>query len=255
MTTVQSQTLFQPMPAAVAMDIDPADLVEAESCHGSCSSSFSCRTRLTGVCTARAELGEVQQVLQEEEELEEDEANGERDEEEGRDSFLQLQVSVSAATGECGDTRAQEGEVADCMAGEEPGAPDRGDMDSSLSQVGGSEEIEMRAALASEAAEGGGTGGELPFSKQLISFSLFGKLPPKSSKYRQLQTNLSYCNTLQNLLVSRATMDRVPEFQDSRGPEHLQKYSSDALLRSFFHRSGWHWSVCCRNSTKRYQHL
>ena len=45
------------------------------------------------------------------------------------------------------------------------------------------EENEVGAGLASEAAEGGGSGGELPFSKQLISFSLFGRLSPKSSKW------------------------------------------------------------------------
>ena len=191
MTTVQSQAMFQSIPAAVAMDIDPADFVEAENCHSSSSSSFNCRAHINGVCTtARAGIEEVHHVLQqqeeEEEEEEEDEANGEREEEERRGSFMQLQASVSAATGECGNALAQEGEVAGCMAGSEPGPQERGHQETSLGQVGGSDENETRAALASEAAEGGGSGGELPFSKHLISFSLFGKLPAKSSKCKNL---------------------------------------------------------------------
>ncbi len=39
-------------------------------------------------------------------------------------------------------------------------------------------------SLASEAAEPGGDGGELPFSRELITFSLFGKMPAKFSKCR-----------------------------------------------------------------------
>ena len=36
--------------------------------------------------------------------------------------------------------------------------------------------------LPSEAAEPGGDGGQLPFSKELITFSLFGKMPAKLSE-------------------------------------------------------------------------
>lgn len=38
-------------------------------------------------------------------------------------------------------------------------------------------------SLASEAAEPGGDAANLPFSKELITFALFGKMPTKSSEF------------------------------------------------------------------------
>ena len=46
---------------------------------------------------------------------------------------------------------------------------------------------QLGLVLDSGAAEGGGGSGKLPFSKQLITFSLFGKMPPKSSELKQMQ--------------------------------------------------------------------
>ena len=45
---------------------------------------------------------------------------------------------------------------------------------------GGEQEGER---LASEAAEPGGDTAQLPFSRELITFSLFGKMPPKLSEF------------------------------------------------------------------------
>ena len=44
------------------------------------------------------------------------------------------------------------------------------------------EEGEQGERLASEAAEPGGDTAQLPFSRELITFSLFGKMPAKFSK-------------------------------------------------------------------------
>lgn len=82
-----------------------------------------------------------------------------------------LQDSSAAATGECSGSVGG----AECW-------PHFG-----VRRRGGGEvregERELGPALASEGAEDGGSGGELPFSKQLITFSLFGKMPPKSSEF------------------------------------------------------------------------
>ena len=50
---------------------------------------------------------------------------------------------------------------------------------------GGTEaEGDQLESLVTETAEPGGDGGELPISKELIRFSLFGKMPAKFSEYR-----------------------------------------------------------------------
>lgn len=199
MTTVESQGILgfpQAMPASVAMDIEAAELEQERDCHSSSGSSYSCRAQVSGACIARPELEEVSHALQGESEV----------------SLLQLQASTSAATGESGEESREEGEEAG-SAGSAEQWPQDGAARERLGQEESIEEDELGIALASEAAEGGGSGGELPFSKQLISFSLFGKLPPKSSKSAS-----QYIGWQQVLMVSlawsRTSVDRIFECQD-----------------------------------------
>lgn len=50
-------------------------------------------------------------------------------------------------------------------------------------QGGGQGEQGGGERLASEAAESGGDTAQLPFSRELITLSLFGKMPPKYSEF------------------------------------------------------------------------
>lgn len=108
-------------------------------------------------------------------------------------------------------------------------------------------------SLASEAAAPGGDGANLPFSKELIRFSLYGKVPDKLSEFCMSCTYMHSMDMLACLLLllicCRASPEGVFELTDSRSGASLQKYPSDAILLSLFSCLRWHWSVCCRISS------
>lgn len=72
------------------------------------------------------------------------------------------------------DVEMELGESHGCREGDRDGGRD-----------GHADSNDAAASLASEAAESGGSiAAQLPFSKELITFSLFGKIPIKHSKQR-----------------------------------------------------------------------
>ena len=144
MAALDGQNLVPEPSVSVAMEVQTAQLEQDNSSSQHCINGA---VVFTGPSPNGVELGSVL--------------------DQKPDYMLQLQDSTAAATGECGVSGA------DCWAQFGAGRDRRsGDKEA---------ERDLGQALDSESAEGGGNGGELPFSKQLITFSLFGKMPAKSS--------------------------------------------------------------------------